>query len=285
MTQLFNRKYQLTIGSGAEAVIITELRVTFNVEKSANAKDKQDKCEVCITNLHPDTIQKVNKNRYNRCTFGAGYDGEIIQLFSGEIVECVVDKSGTDTETKLTIKPAYSNLNHKIMRGNVPPGKTVREVVEQIMLIMPDVARGVYAGVNVNKRVVYGYPLSGSPRHLLDDLARSYQIDWRIDQDVLYINDIVGATNTTKQAVLISKSTGMVDAPKNDYKTEGRTKEDRHRVKGVNVKMLLNGTIKTGSYVKIEHEEFNGFYKVEELKHSGDYRGADWTTELYCKAI
>lgn len=284
MATLFDRKYILAIGSGTEEVIIQDLQVSFSMSKSANNRNKVDKCTLEITNLSPDSIKAIGKE-YKRVRFGAGYKDEVVNLFAGEIIEYVNEKDGTDIVTKLTISPSFSSLNHKTLRTVVPGGKTVKDVINEILKNMPEVSKGVFKGTNINRQVLYGYPLSSSPRVALDEIADAFQLDWRVDQETLYVNDEIGAINDTNSAFLISNESGMVDAPHNEYKTQGKSKEDKTKKRGVRVKTLLNGHIRPGIFVKIQHKEFDKFYKVEEVTHSGDYRGSDWVTDVFCVDI
>ncbi|MNL75469.1 hypothetical protein D3C87_2012800 [compost metagenome] len=81
-------------------------------------------------------------------------------------------------------------------------------------------------------------------------------------------------------AFVISRSSGLIDLP---YFVQGdvrRKKDDKAKKAGVQVKILLNPEIVPGSIVKIEDENFNGFYKVSSLRSYGEWRGNDWYTDL-----
>ena len=72
----------------------------------------------------------------------------------------------------------------------------------------------------------------------------------------------------------------MIERP---YAVSGdlrRTAKDKAKKGGVQVKLLLNPDIVCGSIVKIEDDEYDGYYKVASLRSYGEYRGSNWYTEL-----
>ena len=111
-------------------------------------------------------------------------------------------------------------------------------------------------------------------------------LDWQIDDDVLYIHDNTrGNSEKFEDAYVISKYTGLIE---NAYRVTGdsrRSKKDKAKKQGIQFKMLLNPDIVPGDIVKLEDALFNGYYKVEDMRFSGDWRGAAWYVELRCSAI
>ena len=50
-------------------------------------------------------------------------------------------------------------------------------------------------------------------------------------------------------------------------------------------KTLLNPDIVPGDIIKLEDTLITGYYKVTDMRHTGDWRGASWYSELRCSAI
>jgi len=74
----------------------------------------------------------------------------------------------------------------------------------------------------------------------------------------------------------------------NAYRSSGdvrRSKKDRVKKQVVQWKMLLNPDIVAGSIVKLEDTLIQGWYKVDDLRHTGDWRGQAWYTEVRATAI
>ena len=53
---------------------------------------------------------------------------------------------------------AYTEINHQMLSTS-PPGRTIKDVAEDIRKAIPNVSRGVYNGTNLNNPILYGYPL------------------------------------------------------------------------------------------------------------------------------
>lgn len=290
MVSFLNRGYVLTVGDwkSGDGWRIDNLQIRFDVSKSANEQESKNSAVIEIYNLSPYQI-KTLETPYLIADFSVGYHGrqnEITQLqrlFVGEVVRVTTRKNGPDVVTQLELGEGYLELNHSVLSKLVSPGKTVRDVFEEIRTSIPNIARGVYAGTNVTNRVVSGYPLMGEPRRILDKLASTYRVDYRIDDSVLYVNDSDGAINNADDsALLISQESGMIDIPYLVQSNKKRSKEDPEAKNSTQWKMLLNPDVNPGEIVRLEYLDFTGWYKVDSVRHSGDFRGGDWYTEVRC---
>jgi len=290
MRAFLNRGYSLTVGDWktADGWKIDHLQVRFDVSKSTNEKDSKNSAVVEVYNLSPEHI-KTLETPYLIADFSVGYYGkegaltDIKRLFVGEVVKVTTRKSGPDVVTQLELGEGYLELNHAVLSKLVSPGKTVKDVFEEIRQSVPNISRGVYAGTNVNNRILSGYPLMGEPRRLLDKLAEAYSVDYRIDDNVLYVNDSTGAINNPDaQAFVVSQDSGLIDIPYVVQSGSRRSKEDEEAKNATQWKMLLNPDIKPGEIVRLEYMDFTGWYKVESVRHTGDFRGSDWYTEVRC---
>ena len=116
----------------------------------------------------------------------------------------------------------------------------------------------------------------------MDILARDYNFDWNIDQNVL---DVVGRglSSDDKGVFNINPQTGLIGAP---TLTE----------LGADFRILLNPEILVGRQVFMDSATVqlaqaaidirkvrttaDGFYKVKETRLIGDTRGKDWYTDI-----
>ena len=57
-------------------------------------------------------------------------------------------------------------------------------------------------------------------------------------------------------------------------------KEKKEKKAGWKLQSLLNPTLNPGDLVKIETRDVTGWFKIESLRHTGQYRGSDWYTEM-----
>lgn len=280
-----NRVYQLTVGdskTGEAFIIENQLQVTFDISKSTDNKKRTNSAAIEIYNLSPDQI-KILDTDYPSASFSVGYldTGNIKRIFGGQVTHVSTRKSGTDVVTQLQLGSGYVELNHELLNEIVPPGSSVREVAETIRKAIPGVSRGVYNGTNLNNEILYGYPLMGSPKEMLSDLAQKYNLDYQLDDDVLYVKDNDRAnTENFNQAYVISAYTGLIE---NAYRVAGdrkRAKKDKAKKPGIQMKILLNPDIIAGDIIKLEDTYITGFFRVDSLRHTGGWRSSGWYTEI-----
>lgn len=288
MTAQYDRVYELIIGDykANKGFVITDLEVSFNIKKTSSNTNHPDSCEIKIYNLSRDTL-KYFESEYISAKFSAGY--RLIgakYLFSGQVTYIHTKKQGTDRVTEIRLGAEYVGLNHTNISTSVPPGRIVKDVIEKVRINIPGVSKGVYSGQRINSQISNGYPMSGSPRQILDQIARAYEIEWRIDNSVLYVNDMAGVIDiNTTSAPLISKTTGLIDSPYYSSGDKKKKKLDPVKKVGIEFTCLLNASIKPGSWVKVEDESINGFYKVDSVHHTGDFRGQSWYSKVFCSTV
>jgi hypothetical protein len=281
--KFFDRKYLLQIGDTAlgKGLNIDELQVTFSVKKTINNKDTPDTCSITITNLSEESIV-LTETDFSVTSLYCGYQGQLIRLFYGQTRETATTKKGTDRVTKIEISPYATELTHQIISKIIPENGTVRDVIEVIRRSTP-IARGVYNGDNLDSVLVYGYPLSGTPKSMLDQVCHDYELQWRIDGESLYINDSNSVENSSEDlAVVISPETGLIDKPYFFSGSDTKSKDDEKAKKGVRFTALLNPNVRPGSLVKIKYKGVQTYVKIEEVEYKGDFRGDSWYIHCTC---
>jgi len=205
-----------------------------------------------------------------------------VEIFRGDITTEETQKRGTDRVTRVTASPRYTDLNHILMSELIPDGGTVEDGIEKIRK-QTSIAKGVYKGEQLSQIITYGYPLVGTPRQMLDQVCNAYKLDWKIEGDALYINAVDTVDTEIKNlAPVISAKTGLLDAPYQFKGSEGQSKDDPAKRKGLRFKALINPTVVPGSLVKVVHKNIDAFYRVDEVTYKGDYRGNSWEMECVC---
>jgi len=283
-----NRVYSLIVGDAASgnALEIHDLQVTFDISKSTNNKNRTNSAAIEIYNLSDEHIALLDV-AYPAAVFSAGYKdtGGVKRLFAGQVNNVSTRKSGTDRVTQITLGTGYTDLNHQVLSEVVPPGRDVRAAIESLRKSI-GADRGVYNGTNLNNPIIYGYPLTGTPKDMLDELSEKYNLDWQLEEGVLYVHDNDrGNSENFNEAYVISKYTGMIDLP---YRVSGdrkRSKKDVAKKPGVQMKILLNSDIRAGDIIMLEDTLLNGWYKVTDIRHSGGWRSPTWTTEIRAEVI
>lgn len=282
------RQYELIIGDyKTEAgLLITDLQVTFDISKSTDNKKKTNSASIEVYNLTDEQL-KVLDTDYPAAVFSAGYKdtGGVKRLFSGQVNNVTTRKSGADRVTQIQMGSGYTELNHEVLSKVVPPGQDVEAAIEELRKSI-GADRGVYNGTNLNNELLYGYPLSGTPKEMLDELCEKNNLNWQLEDGVLYVhNNDRANTENFQEAYVLSEYTGMIEIP---YRVSGdkrRSKKDKVKKPGVQLKILLNPRINAGDIVKLEDTLITGWYKVESLRHTGNWRGTPWYTELKCTSL
>ena len=282
-----NRWFELTIGDGktTEAVLITPpMTVSFNVTKSSTSLRKSNSGEIEVYNLPEDKLALL-KGDYPIVILKVGYrDTGVVTLIKGEAVTVSTTKNGADKVTKIQVGSGYVTSNHKTVQKVVPEGKTVKDIIESLLDDLPDISKGVFSGKNINKTALYGYSMSGTVRATLENLARTYHLDYNIDNDVLYVHDADGTIEEDYViAPLISEASGLIELPYDTKVTVGKAKKSIANKGGVHFKVLLNPLLVAGSIIKIESSTVNGVYKLSEVTHSGGNRTNEWYSSCKCE--
>jgi len=293
------RVYSLIVGTAEDAVEINNLQIKFKVEKSSSNKDKKNTAYVEIYNLSEDRRKRLEED-YVQVSLSVGYvDTEILPLFQGQVTNITTSKldsfltrrQGTDLVTKLQLDELYTEMNSKVLSAFVPAGSTVGSVVRRVIKDMPEVTRQEMGGSGVNTLLPNGYPVSGTPRQVLDRLSNDYDIEWQIDGGVLYVSDSDGTFSNNNEFVLsIGQQSGLIDRP--EYVNEeakrlrrqaqGRKTKKEPKKNAIKFKMLLNASVVAGSVIYLDFEDLTGYYKVDEVIHEGEYRGNNWYSLLTC---
>lgn len=284
MTIQRKRQYRLIIGdySTGDGLLIENLQISFDISKSTNNKNRTNSASIEVFNLSQDNLKLLDTD-YPAAVLEAGYldTGGPKRLFAGQVTNVGTRKSGTDIITQITIGSGYTTLNHQILSEFAPPGTDINKVFEKIRVAI-GADRGVYnLTTNFNNDIISGYPLSGTPKDMLDEISEKFQLDWQLDDGVLYIhNNDRPATEQYQLAYVISPFTGLIERP---YRVSGdrrRSTKDKAKKPGVQMRILLNPEITAGSIIRIEEGLLKGWYKVDSLRHYGSWRGESWYTDI-----
>lgn len=304
-----SRVYELVIGDDNRSIKITSLNIKFSVTKSADNKENKNKATVEIYNLSRD-IRKYLEESLVRVQLSVGYlDTGVTPLFAGEVVDIKERKvfskrENTNLVTTIELDEFYSAFNSRVVSKTTREGVPVKDVILTLLEDMPEVVRYEMHGENLEKRLIDGFQVQGSPKQVLDRLCRENDLEWQIDGGVLRVADKYGSyMKDTSRAPLIGQMSGLIGRPeyvaapqkrsrKSATKENGKEEsvDNKSKDKGkpkkkvirdhLKVMCLLNPSIGAGGFIKLEFEDMTGFYKVEEVRHYGEFRGNDWYSEL-----
>lgn len=280
-----DRIYSLQIGQGkGKGILIENLHIEFDVVKGSDNKKKTNKANISIYNLSEEN-QRYCDAPFVEAVLSVGYDGlGLKRLFAGQVTLTTTRKQGADVITELSIDTLYTELNNKRVSKTASPGTTVSHVIETVVKEMVGVKRTVMTGSGVNKHFVDGYPITATPREVLNELGEAFDIEWQIDDGILYVQDAgTSYMKSTGKAIVINETSGMIERPYYDTIGKNKGKGDKLRKdrKGLKVKILLNPTLIAGSIVKLDYSTFTGYYKIEQVRHRGGIFSDAWESDLF----
>jgi len=285
------RIYELILGDykskNKDAISITNLQITFDVSKSSDNKRKSNSANIEVVNLSESTLARLDSTEYLGASLSCGYeDTGLVNLITGQVTEVMTRRSGADKVTTIVIGEGYVELNQQYLRGVTPAGSTVEQVIEDIRTQMPGVVKGGYVGMNIKQQCIYGYPLTGTPRDMLNEVCEANRLEFRVDRDALYVTDesMVSDKNLTT-AFILSENTGMVEIPFRTTADGAKLRGDKTKRRGVQVKALLNGRIFPGSPLVIKSNLINGTFRVVNARYFGGYNDNDWYVDCFCEEL
>lgn len=263
------------------------LQVTFDISKMAdNKKTKGNSASIEVYNLSRSQAALL-EGEYLECTFSLGYEEQGPRVVvTGNVTDITTRKAGDDRITTIRMGEGYTDLNHQKLKQMVSPGKTVKDILDEIVKQMPGVARGSVVGTNLNNPIVHGWRLTGTPREMLKKVCDAYDLEYSVSGGVLNVSDVNGlVSKDVDSAPVISPSTGLIDEPFYTSEDGRKHPKDKRRRRGVQFVCLLNTELIPGRIVKLEDTSINGFFRINATRFNGDFRGNPWYAEVLCSEI
>ncbi|WP_456281591.1 hypothetical protein M1D55_19305 [Cupriavidus sp. JZ107] len=288
----FNRVYRALIGpAGRPGIEIKPpIRVTFDIDKDASEQPNPHK--IRFFNLAPATRKGIEEPDL-RCVLYAGYgeeDGPIL-LAAGAITFAYSYFDGPDVVTELEVRDGYVEIRDTAVSLGYGPGATARTIITDIakQMGLPLVmARDVPDRAWQN-----GFSFYGPARQALHKVVQGTGLEWSIQNQTLQVVPKRGTT--LRQAVVLAADSGLIGYPertREGAREKARVKDERtgnranlvsaeQQRDGWRVRSLLLPQVNPGDLVKLESRSAEGFYRAENVKHTGDSEGGDWQTELH----
>jgi hypothetical protein len=259
-----------------------QLKINFTLSKNQSSELPSDN-SISIWNLKGETQSFIkNKNLYVQVL--AGYDGEVANIYTGQIDKVEISKKGVDTITKMFVTNLPNIVNNAYFNKTYAGLISTRQIINDAIDLTGLVSQ--YSNLVPSSAQQYNFSYSGSVNELFKLLLPPLGVNYFIDGDKIKFS-LTGQPNE-EEAFTINSSTGLVDIP---VKTE----------KGVNITTLLNSGIVLSDYVLVDldtetvttsgrttnilNQELNGLYKVTSIVYDGDTIEGDFVTKLECVSI
>jgi hypothetical protein len=236
----------------------------FEIEQTSNRGTNKAKVE--LFNLSP--LQRgVLEQPGAFLTITAGYVGNVGLLFQGSIA-----KQGVSTKlvppnriTTVTAGEGELEIQGTEIRESFGAGVTNRQIIERVAALM---GLGIKDAALI-PLLTYGLGQAYASRAdlVLDQIVRDIGAAWSIQAGQIQI--LTGEQATTDDVILIRKDSGLIGAA-------APTKD------AVEFTSLLQPPLRPGRKVQVESLDVTGLFRLDEIKHTGDYRATPWFSR--CKA-
>ena len=290
----FDRVYRITVGvQGKDGVIISAgaksnaLNIKFDIIKDLT--QRTNKCSLSIYNLSDDT-RKLLEKEDTICTLEVGYSQSagLKRIFVGYITQTRTRYSNGNVETQLELADGQIAIRDTVVHLSYSEGVSREKPLR-------DIASAMGLDLKISKDVTFstianGLVLHGKGATCLDTVCNGTNAKWSIQNNVLQIIKTEGTFQ--QEAIVLNVNSGLVGYPErilkadrkniknqstNSKKHKARTKEKKA---GWKLACLLQPTLNPADLIRIQSKVIDGWYKIESLKHVGEYAGQQWYTEL-----
>lgn len=283
MTQ-FGRQASVVIGSpGAGGLRISDLRITFNVQKT-DGKDP-NKAKIQIYNMSSKSrnlIKRSEEDFADLVYLSAGYrnGASLENVFIGNIssINNRVEPPNIVTEID-ALDGAKEILERKvsISFGAGTKASIVLNKVLSAFSIGSDVSNLASSSISYAN----GFSFAGPADSALDKVAKFMGLDWSIQNNA--IKFVEADKSDGSRIVSLNSSTGLIGSPQRlqgvTRKAKGKSASTRP---GWKIKALMQPKIVPSGQIQIESNEIpqNSIFTVSTVTHSGDTFGTDWTSVI-----
>lgn len=259
----FGRQFQLDIIGKSDTLVINNLRISFDIDKTIN--EKPNPATIRVWNLNRSHLNQILSGAFDKVALSVGYQ-TLTQIYSGDITKASVQRHDLDFILTLECADGFRAYTQARITSTLKSGSNDEQILTELSKTLPNVNLGTVEVTN-KRQLPRGKVMNGDTRELLNRLARNSGADWSIqDGELVFLpkNKVLKA-----EAILISQETGMVNAPE-------------HTDDGLELQCLLNPQLAIGGLVEVKSilDYFNGQYKVVKLLHSGDAMEGDWLSKM-----
>lgn len=255
--------------TGAVALTVTDLRVSFNVKKTS--KKEPNKAEVVITNLNSDH-RALLQTKGGKFILQAGYASTgTQQLFVGDVRDVAHVREGADWNTTLHSGDGERAYRFARTKQSFKANTAQSDVLNALATEMGVDPGNLGSVTEAAQKYANGFSSHGVAQRELDRILSSLGYTWSIQDGAISVLKY-GAT-LQGLVPLWSVDTGLIGSP--EFGAAEKNKGPQ-----VKAKHLLDANVRIGGQVKLQSVRFNGAVRVTELTHTGDTFGGDWYTEI-----
>lgn len=264
------------------------LKINFSIEKDTTKESNKAKLE--IYNLS-ETSRKAIEVADNEVEIYAGYEDGAVLCFRGTVTYGYTKDSGTECITSLDLADGTVALRDSYCSLSYAPGTSAKTIIQRCATEM---GVPVVYGDDVGELENYknGFSFYGQAPECLTEVCNALGLSWSIQNNIL--NIILAGGTATNRGLVFSAQSGLIGLPERivqaEYKSNKTTpkrkakqkakKEEPRKKAGWRIETLLVPSVNPGDMVKVESRIITGWFRVEKVRHSGEYNGQRWNSEM-----
>lgn len=286
-TTQYGRACSLVVfGLNQNGLDLSELRIKFAI-KRANTLTPNT-ADIRVYNVSIETARTIKKE-FSQVILQAGYVGNYGVIFRGNIKQVILGReNSTDTFVDIIAGDGDLAYNFAVVNASLASGSKQEQQLSAVMnsMMMKGVMPG-YVQLNSNEELPRGKVLYGNSINYLRTIAETTEQQVSIQDE--QITFVPLSSFLPGEVTVLTSKTGIVGTPQ-------QTNE------GVNLKCLLNPTLKVGGRVQIDNKSVealkinlavpnsaanipapfseDGVYNIFVVEHIGDTRGLEWYSNL-----
>lgn len=280
----WKRSYRLVAGVagqpgfeiGEETDTGRALHIKFELEKTDVSSNNTG--TISIWNLN-DAHVGVLEQKDCMIALYAGYGATKPLIFSGNVTSPETSMESADRKTdidvvdgRVAVRDTYISLSYI--------GETLLQAIYSDCITQMGITC-VYSPGAVTllaaTKMPLGYAYIGAAAGCLDQLCNAYGLKWCIQNGVCQV--LLASEPISQQAYILDESSGLIGVPKRvALSAENNSKESEKKTTyGYEVEYFLNGAINVNDLVQLQSAKVSGFFRVKNIKISGDNLEGDWT--------
>lgn len=271
--------------------IIDDLQITFDIKKDT-AKDP-NKAVINVYNLSDDTLAYINNNIRNSLAVAlmVGYrNNGLPVIFKGTVQWTQTTRQGADKVTELHCLDGGMNLSIANTSRSYPKGTKIKKIIGDLAGDLGCVTGNIL--VDDDSAISSASFFCGNTGHNLEALCKSINHTVSIQDGSVYVTP----ANMRRRATCfyVSETTGLIGSPEvyhDDLKPAKKVSKKTVNAKkkrpatGVTFQMLMQGAILPEKTVYLKSDDFDGYFKVSSVTHTGDYYGGEWITKVTASSV
>lgn len=279
---------------------VTDLRMIAKISATVN-NSSSPYTEIKLFNASEEVKNKL-KEPLAYISLAAGYELEVNEgqttesdelpvIFIGDVIESLTTKEGNDVITTIKAKDSELAKSSGYISVLYTSGTHIKDILTDIVnKYMPKVSVGLIKvgdesnGPITNPKTSLNFPFVsyGRVTDVLDELAKDFEIEWYIIGNKFYAH---GKNYQRAREEVLIRPENVVDNifPANSVSVSGTAGAQA----GIRVKLFLDGRIDTSKYLNVQGsgDDFDGIYKIVEVRHTLDNRGKDWFTHVTASGV